>query len=161
MRGIFLQQGLNLCLLHSKWIVYHWATSGKHLGKPLKCNVLFIIHSMKLEHPMFSPLRGGHKDEQGSVILSRSALSTLTFTILYTLIPAWQLRKLGLNCGQEHGIPALGLWASYLWKSQFPKSKRGNSDIYLLWVWRLSVVKSSKISYKDILQSTGNMANIL
>ena len=74
-----------------------------------QCNFLFIIHSTKLEHPMFSPLRGGHKDEQGSVILSRSALSSLTFTILYALIPAWQLRKLGLNCGQEHRIPALVL----------------------------------------------------
>ena len=58
---------------------------------------------------MFSPLRGGHQDEGGTVILLRSSLSTLTFTTLYTLIPAWQLRKLGLNCGQEHRLTAVVL----------------------------------------------------
>ena len=42
---------------------------------------------------MFSPLQEGYKDEQGSVILSRSALSNLTFTTLYTLTPCLAIKE--------------------------------------------------------------------
>ena len=77
LQGIFLTQGLNPCLLHCRWILYHWAT-----GEALRATIFLLF-------PKSIPFFQNKKPTSHKIRLHLTAQSSGPFTLylVYLLQP--------------------------------------------------------------------------
>ena len=126
LQGIFQTQGSNTCLLHCRWILYHWAT-GEAQGVSLLLSHVWLFvtpNGTPLQYSCLeNPMDGGDwKAAVHGVAEGRTRLSDFTFTFHFHALEkkmaphsstlAWTIP----GTGEPGGLPSIGShWVGHDW----------------------------------------------
>ena len=103
LQRIFPTQGLNLCLLHWRWIIYHWATSEAVPASNQHVFVLFCFFLVfTIWRPFFKILGIQHPSHPMSI----------QTCVKCTLCPNWRIMGVYLPAEQE---THQAIWKQWIW----------------------------------------------